>query len=115
MGTIRLWTGGILASAIGSLSALGLTWESTSISHEAAPQDGEYKAGYSFTNESDQVVTIESVRSSCGCTVPELKKRDYAPGESGTIEAVFSFGTRTGLQRKTISVVTDEAGSDRQD
>ena len=115
MGTIRLWTGGILASAIGSLSALGLTWESTTITYEAAPQDAEYTAGFSFTNESDQVVTIESVRSSCGCTVPELKKREYAPGESGTIEAIFTFGTRTGLQRKTISVITDEEEPDRQD
>lgn len=112
---IRLWTGSILASAIGSLSALGLTWESTSISYEASPEDTAYTSVYSFSNESDQVVTIESVRSSCGCTVPELKKRKYAPGESGTIEAIFTFGTRTGLQRKTISVVTDEAEADRQD
>lgn len=114
MGTKRLWIGGVLASVIGSLSALGLTWESTTISHEATPQDTAYTAVFSFTNDSDEIVTIQSVRSSCGCTVPELEKKKYAPGESGTIEAVFTFGTRTGLQRKTISVVTD-GNEDRQD
>ena len=60
-------------------------------------------------------MTIESVRSSCGCTVPELTKRAYAPGESGEIKAVFTFGTRTGLQRKTIAVLTDEPGAERAD
>lgn len=105
----------MLASAIGSLSALGLTWEETTIAHEASATETDTSAVFSFTNESDQSVTIESVRSSCGCTVPELTKRNYAPGETGEIIAVFTFGTRTGAQRKTISVITDEQGAERQD
>jgi len=28
--------------------------------------------------------------SRCGCTVAQLKKREYAPGESGTIKATYS-------------------------
>ncbi len=100
--------------AIGSINALGLTWENTVIAHQATPEETEFTAFFAFTNDSDQAVTIESVRSSCGCTVPELAKRVYAPGESGSIEAVFTFGTRTGAQRKTISVLTDEQERERQ-
>ena len=99
---------------MGTLSALGLTWEKTTITHEASATETEFSAVFPFTNEGDQTVTIESVRSSCGCTVPELEKREYAPGESGEITAVFTFGTRTGAQRKTVSVITNEPDIDRQ-
>jgi hypothetical protein len=99
---------------MGTLSALGLTWEKTTITHEASATETEFAAVFPFTNEGDQTVTIESVRSSCGCTVPELEKREYGPGESGEITAVFTFGTRTGAQRKTVSVITNEPDIDRQ-
>jgi len=115
MGTTRFWTGAALTFAIGSINALGLTWENSIIAHQATPEETEFTACFTFSNDSDQTVIIESVRSTCGCTVPELVKRVYAPGESGSIDAVFSFGTRTGAQRKTISVLTDEQDSERQD
>ncbi|GHB92966.1 DUF1573 domain-containing protein [Cerasicoccus arenae] len=89
-------------------TAGALSFETLSIDGgQANFKDKEFVAKFPFTNKSDQTVTILSAKASCGCTVPKLAKTVYAPGESGEIVATFSFGQRTGLQQKTISVVTD--------
>ncbi|MEZ5276606.1 MAG: DUF1573 domain-containing protein [Opitutaceae bacterium] len=115
MGPLRLWILTLAVSALGSLSASALEWATTRISVEAAPEQESFEGVFAFTNTGDKTVTIDSVRSSCGCTVPALTKHEYAPGESGEIKAVFTFGTRTGPQRKTIAVMTDEQGAERVD
>lgn len=88
-------------------SAFGqLTWETTEQSFNSKPQDKEVVAKYKFTNTGPAPVRIRNVRTSCGCTTAALSKTDYAPGESGEIEARFTFSGRTGRQEKAISVDT---------
>src|SRR6516165_11703217 len=65
-------------------------------------------AKYRFTNTGKESVKIENVKTSCGCTTAGLKKTDYAPGESGEIEAKFTFGGRIGKQEKAIVVTTSQ-------
>ena len=103
----RFLIGAVAALVISALNGSGLEWETTHISIVATPEQESAEGIFAFTNNSDQMVTIESVRSSCGCTVAELEKREYQPGESGEIKALFTFGSRTGAQRKSITVVTD--------
>ena len=103
----RFLIGAIAALTISALYGFGLEWETKRISIVATPEQESAEGIFAFTNNSDQTVTIKSVRSSCGCTVAELDKQEYQPGESGEIKALFTFGTRTGAQRKSISVVTD--------
>ncbi len=62
---------------------------------------------YTFTNVGTETLTITDVRSTCGCTVPELDKKQYEPGESGKITVIFNPENRVGNQRKTINVTTD--------
>ncbi|RKX32949.1 MAG: hypothetical protein DRP71_11295 [Verrucomicrobia bacterium] len=109
----KILAGAIAALAISALNGFGLEWETKRISIAATPEQESAEGVFAFTNNSDQPVTIKSVRSSCGCTVTELEKREYLPGESGEIKALFTFGTRTGAQRKTISVVTDATGEEK--
>ena len=80
MGTFRIWTVALVASVLGSLNAFGLEWATTRISVDAAPEQESLEGVFAFTNNSEKTVTINSVRSSCGCTVPELTKHEYAPG-----------------------------------
>jgi hypothetical protein len=103
----RFLVGTVAALMISALNGSGLEWETKRISIVATPEQESAEGIFAFTNNSDQTVTIKSVRSSCGCTVAELEKRVYQPGESGEIRTLFTFGTRTGAQRKSISVVTD--------
>lgn len=49
---------------------------------EVAPSE-TISARFSFRNASDRKVTITDLEPSCGCLQPQLRKRDYAPGEFG--------------------------------
>ena len=55
-------------------------------------------------NAGTQALTIESVKSSCDCTVATLQKTTYAVGERGELVARFKIGDRRGAQSASISV-----------
>lgn len=93
---------GIAVSAVAQLQ-----FEHTAVQHQAALSEEGYTAVFPFTNTGDETVEITGIQSTCGCTVPELDKRIYAPGESGELEAVFTYGARVGQQRKLVRVSTD--------
>ena len=97
------------AVILGSVAAAHaqLAWEKTEIELRPKPGDQEAVAQFKYTNKGDQPVKITNVKSSCGCTVPALKKNEVAPGESGEITATFKIGNRTGTQVKTVRVDTD--------
>jgi hypothetical protein len=91
-------------------SAFGqLTWDNQEQTFNSKPQDGSVVAKYRFTNTGKEILKIQNVRTSCGCTTTALAKTEYAPGESGEIEAKFVFSGRTGKQEKAITVTTSAA------
>lgn len=91
-------------------SAYGqLVFEQPEQSFKAKPVEGSIVAKYRFTNTGTVSVKIENVQTSCGCTTASLKKTEYAPGESGEIEARFTIGGRIGKQEKAILVTTSDA------
>lgn len=85
-----------------------LTWETKAIEHEALPTETKFEAAFNFTNSGNETVTITNIRSTCGCTTASLDKNTYAPGESGSIKATFTYGARKGGQSKLITVSTDQ-------
>jgi Protein of unknown function (DUF1573) len=89
-----------------------LKWDNPEQTFAPSPLDKQVVAKYRFTNVGTSVVTINDVRTSCGCTTAGLKKRDYAPGESGEIEAAFQFAGHIGHQEKWIFVTTSSAPHD---
>ena len=87
--------------------ALGqLTWENPEQTLQANSLDKAVVAKYRFTNVGTEPVKVLDVKASCGCTTTALSKTEFAPGESGEIEAKFTFGGRTGEQQKAIAVTT---------
>jgi hypothetical protein len=86
-----------------------LKWENVDHTFAPGPLDKSVVAKYRFTNVGTAPVTISDVRTSCGCTTAALKKWDYAPGESGEIEANFQFAGHIGHQEKWIFVTTNTA------
>src|ERR1700758_5610165 len=90
-------------------SAFGqLTWDNPEQMFNSKPQDESVVAKYRFTNTGEQSLKIGSVKTSCGCTTAALTKTEYAPGESGEIEAKFVFAGSTGRQEKAITVSTSD-------
>jgi len=92
--------------AMQSLAFAGsaLQWDHKLLEFHPAPTEKAVKAEFSFTNISSEPVTIGSVRSSCGCTTVGLDKKTYQPGEKGHVTAIFTIGSRRGVQVKAIRV-----------
>jgi len=63
---------------------------------------------FTFTNEGDGVLIIRDVHPSCKCTVGELKKRSYSPGESSTIDVGFNPASKSGPQRQTVKISSND-------
>jgi hypothetical protein len=59
---------------------------------------------FMFDNKGPGDLVITGVSTTCGCTVTKYDVKPVAPGESGTIEAVFDTSDRSGMQTKTITV-----------
>jgi hypothetical protein len=91
------------------LAARGaLVWENQSADLHPSLADKEAVAHFKYKNNGDKPIKIVSVHPSCGCTTAALAKDVVAPNESGEITATFHIGDRSGVQQKTIGVVTDD-------
>jgi hypothetical protein len=107
----RLILLGVGLMAAGPLRA-ELRWEKPIQEFHRTPQDKSVEAKFAFKNVGAAPVTIENIRTSCGCTSADPDKKTYAPGESGEIKAKFTFGGRIGGQRKLIRVFTSDRGNE---
>jgi len=101
----------LTAGVLGNQAWSQIVFKEERVEHQAGLLEDQAEAVFHFTNTGDETVIIKDVRSSCGCTIPKLEKKEYAPGESGEIHAVFTFGARVGTQMKRISVETDGPGN----
>src|SRR4051812_36204627 len=85
-----------------------LKFEQTDIELHPTPADANAVAHFKYENAGSKPIHISNVQTSCGCTVASLKSNDVAPGDKGEITATLSIGNRTGLQHKTLTVMTDD-------
>jgi hypothetical protein len=99
----------VLFLALMTSAYAGLQWDNLEQTFAVKPADSTVVAKYRFTNTGTEPVTIDSVRTSCGCTTATLTKKEYLPGESGEIEARFEVGGRVGHQEKAILVTTSDS------
>lgn len=97
----------LLLLSISAMAASELKWETTLIEVEPTFEQKEVTVSFQFENISNQPITIDSTKTSCGCTVASLEKTTYEPGESGEVSAVFEIGQLVGLQTKLITVFTN--------
>jgi hypothetical protein len=66
-----------------------------------------------FMNGGDSTLIIGGIQTSCGCTVADLKKREYAPGEKGEINVQFNTRGYTGMARKSVMISIDQGSPAR--
>jgi uncharacterized protein DUF1573 len=89
-----------------------LKWDQPQQVFTPKPGEKTVMARYRFTNTGASPVSIIDVHPSCGCTTATLAKKEYAPGESGEIDAKLNFAGHVGHQEKWIYVTTNVAGSE---
>lgn len=66
------------------------------------------KHKFKFSNSGKGILKIDHVQSTCGCLVPELTKKEYAPGESGEIEVTFHAPSYAGPTSKHLYVISND-------
>jgi len=71
-------------------------------------KEGEViKHNFTLKNETDKVLNIEHVHTSCGCTASEVKKKILKPQEATTIEVTLKSKGYSGLIKQYVYVHTD--------
>lgn len=61
-----------------------------------------------FKNTGKSDLVIRKIRTTCGCTTASPEKTVLKPGESSSFKAVFTPGSRKGMQRKSIYVISND-------
>lgn len=62
-----------------------------------------------FKNTGSATLSISQVKGSCGCTVPQLTKKEYAPGEVGEFEVTFNpTGKPKGISKQTVTIMSND-------
>lgn len=84
-----------------------IKWVSSIIDLGEVPLNVPATAIFEFSNLSSEPVFITSVRSSCGCTVPDYSKEPVLPKTSSTVSAVYNART-LGAFLKTVTVITND-------
>lgn len=65
---------------------------------------------FRFTNKGTEVLIIQSVQASCGCTGAAIgDKKEFAPGEKGEIKVTFETQGREGVNSKTVTVTSNDS------
>ena len=65
------------------------------------------KHEFILKNNTSQILTVQNVSTSCGCTVSEVKQKILSPGESTTIGVSFDTKGYKGLVEQYVYVNTD--------
>lgn len=63
---------------------------------------------FEFENAGNEVLLIKNIIPSCGCTTAALAKKEYQPGEKGTIVSKFNTSGYNGKIIKTITVSSND-------
>ncbi|MCK4888533.1 MAG: DUF1573 domain-containing protein, partial [Candidatus Aminicenantes bacterium] len=63
---------------------------------------------YNFENTGDETLIIKNINTSCGCTYTRLEKKEYEPGEKGTIPVKFFSKGFRGKVVKTVTVASND-------
>jgi hypothetical protein len=62
---------------------------------------------FNFENTGDQTLIIKKINTACGCVLSKLSKREYEPGEKGTIKINYNSKSRYGRVNQQIAVYTN--------
>jgi len=85
-----------------------LTWDNMAHDFGNIPDTQTVTHMFKFTNNTDKTVTILRASGSCGCTVPDLQKKSFKPGESGEMAVTFNPQTRRGPNPKAVNIEYSE-------
>lgn len=63
---------------------------------------------FGFKNVGEALLKISDVKPDCGCTIFTLEKKEYAPGESGTLKINYHATAVAGVVTRRVVVVSND-------
>src|SRR5262245_44432287 len=85
-----------------------LSWDPNQIELQPKLTDKPAVATYTVKITGENPLKITTFHPAASCTTSKLDHYLIAPNESGDITATFNICQRTGFQKKTITVMTDD-------
>jgi hypothetical protein len=82
-------------------------WLDSSKNMGKVTEGEKIEISYKFKNTGTELLIVNNVVVSCGCTVAEKPQEPIAPGEQGFIKATFDTKGRIGTNHKTVAVYTN--------
>ncbi|MBC7903563.1 MAG: DUF1573 domain-containing protein [Gemmatimonadaceae bacterium] len=101
---------GLVNSSPDSANFTSIQWIEQTRDYGKMNEGQKLEVKFRFKNTGNKPLVIESVRASCGCTAAEPPKEPIAPGGEGEIVGSFDSNGKTGLQHKSIYVLTNTKG-----
>ena len=84
-----------------------LQWEHNSFDFGNLSSGTKVSHEYKFKNSGSLPLIISNVLVTCGCTVPKWPQVPIPPKKTGTITIFFNTKGKTGVQNKTITILTN--------
>ena len=81
-----------------------MTFDATSFDFGPIEQGEKVSHTYKFTNTGSKALEIMTIKSSCGCAVPNWPKEKIEPGETGEISIQFDSAGKLGVQSKRVTI-----------
>jgi len=87
-----------------------IAWDADIKEYTAKPGEMTAPFMFAFTNVSPDEVSINSVGTSCGCTVAQLPTLPWKllPGTNGVVPVTMNLSGKSGVVFKTVTVNTDK-------
>lgn len=103
-----LLTGLILLLALPAWAAPQIRAEALEFDFGEVVQGDKVDHTFRFRNVGDEILVIDSVHSSCGCTAALLSSRRIAPGDTGEIRTTFDSQNFRDAIEKTITLQSND-------
>jgi hypothetical protein len=103
----------IFSGYLEALDEPKIVFDNKKIDFGQAIQGVELTQSFSFENAGGSLLTIEKIRTSCGCTAALASKESLKPGEKGDIEVTFNTRGYSGEVSKYIYVYTNDPKNPR--
>jgi Protein of unknown function (DUF3592)/Protein of unknown function (DUF1573) len=99
----------VLLSVLAGHAQAACEWPDRVLHVQARMQDSFVQARYVVRNNGSSPVKILTVQPSCGCTIARVSADVIPPMGESFIEVTYDIGERSGENRATITVTTDDA------
>ena len=85
-----------------------ILWSEKKQKINVSPSAEHIEFFFNFENNGDRSIELYQPQTSCVCTVAELKKKIYNPGEKGVLTGVFKIKNQFGWNSVMINVKGEE-------